>query len=224
MSSCSATNEKGIENRRWSTRFRGAFYVHAAKGMTRDEYDDAVAFARDVNPALVVPAFAALDRGGIIGRARLVDVVPPCSTEPSLFWRPCGHPWHMTEQFGFVLADVEALPFRALRGELGFFRVPSERAPAGATRVVHRGREPFDIDIGRPSKWGNPFPVPAKDYDREADPDRILARYEAHVRGRPDLMAALPELRGKTLGCWCAPKKCHGDVLAKLVEEVCGGK
>jgi len=29
-------------------------------------------------------------------------------------------------------------------------------------------------------------------------------------------MAALPELRGKVLGCWCAPKACHGDVLVSL--------
>ena len=28
--------------------------------------------------------------------------------------------------------------------------------------------------------------------------------------------AALPELRGKILGCWCAPKVCHGDVLVEL--------
>jgi hypothetical protein len=82
-------------------------------------------------------------------------------------------------------------------------------------RVVHCKREPFDVYIGRPSMWGNPYPVP-KFYDREADPDRILARYEAHVRSRPELMAALPELRGKVLGCWCAPKPCHGDVLLRM--------
>lgn len=86
-------------------------------------------------------------------------------------------------------------------------------------RVVHCKREPFDVYIGRPSKWGNPFPVPSRGYDREADPDRILERYEAHVRSRPELMAALPELRGKVLGCWCAPKRCHGDVLLRLAEE-----
>ena len=34
-----------------------------------------------------------------------------------------------------------------------------------------------------------------------------------------DLMKALPELQGKTLGCWCKPKACHGDVLVRLIEE-----
>jgi hypothetical protein len=88
-----------------------------------------------------------------------------------------------------------------------------------ATRVVHCKREPFDVYVGRPSPWGNPIPVP-RGYDREADPDRILARYEEHVRSRWDLMAALPSLRGKVLGCWCAPRKCHGDVLARMADTV----
>lgn len=97
--------------------------------------------------------------------------------------------------------------------------------PAGG--VVHVKHSPFDVYIGRAvprsgfaaSKWGNPFKVP-KGYDVHADPDRILARYEEHVRSRPDLMAALPELRGKVLGCWCTPKPCHGDVLLRMVSEI----
>lgn len=95
---------------------------------------------------------------------------------------------------------------------------PTER-PSGR-RVVHCKRGRHDVYIGRPSKWGNPFPVPSKNYDRIADPARILERYEKYVRSRPDLMAALPELRGKVLGCWCAPHRCHGDVLVKLVDEL----
>lgn len=87
-------------------------------------------------------------------------------------------------------------------------------------RVVHCKRERYDVYIGRGGPWGNPFPVPSKDYDRERDPANILGRYEAHVRARPDLMAKLVDLEGKTLGCWCAPKRCHGDVLARMVAEV----
>jgi hypothetical protein len=29
----------------------------------------------------------------------------------------------------------------------------------------------------------------------------------------------VPELRGRTLACWCAPELCHGDVLAELADE-----
>lgn len=81
-------------------------------------------------------------------------------------------------------------------------------------RVVHR-REPHDVYIGRPSKWGNPFKI-----GRDGDRGEVIARYERYVRDRrPDLLAALPELHGKRLGCYCAPDPCHGDVLARLVAE-----
>lgn len=85
--------------------------------------------------------------------------------------------------------------------------------------VVHNKREPFDVYIGRPSKWGNPFShidegtlaqfyVPTR--------DEAVAAYAKWIKTQPELLAALPELRGKVLGCWCAPKACHGDVLAAM--------
>jgi hypothetical protein len=64
------------------------------------------------------------------------------------------------------------------------------------------------------SKWRNPFKL--KDHSI----DEVLRLYEGHVRSRPDLMRALPELSGKTLACWCKPAPCHGDVLLRLVDEV----
>lgn len=89
-------------------------------------------------------------------------------------------------------------------------------------RVVHCKREPFDIYIGRPSKWGNPFTLAkstdaAEDRTLRAD---LLVKYEEWLREQPHLMASLGELRGKVLGCWCAPKMCHGDVLARLASTL----
>lgn len=81
------------------------------------------------------------------------------------------------------------------------------------TRVVHCKREQFDVYIGRPSKWGNPF-VLGKDGTR----DVVIAKYEAWFKTQPRLIASLHELEGKVLGCWCAPKACHGDVLARLAD------
>lgn len=87
------------------------------------------------------------------------------------------------------------------------------------SRVVHCKREKFDVYIGRPSKWGNPFTFKAGTIAELVVPyDEVLPRYEAWLRTQPHLMAALGELRGKTLGCWCKP--CHGDVLARLADEV----
>lgn len=78
-------------------------------------------------------------------------------------------------------------------------------------RVVHCKKEPYDIYIGRPSKWGNPFSVGTR--------EERISKYEAYIMSRPDLIQALPELVGKTLGCWCKPKACHGDILKIMVED-----
>ena len=82
------------------------------------------------------------------------------------------------------------------------------------TRVVHCKRESYDVYIGRPSKWGNPFKS-----GRDGTLEEVLEKYEQHIMNRPDLLAALHELKGRTLGCWCKPKRCHGDILARLAEE-----
>jgi hypothetical protein len=68
--------------------------------------------------------------------------------------------------------------------------------------------------VGRPSPWGNPFHI-----GRDGDRAQVIERFEEHIRGRPDLLARLPELRGLVLGCWCRPRPCHAGVLVKLLGE-----
>ncbi len=80
-----------------------------------------------------------------------------------------------------------------------------------ARLVVHCRRARFDFYIGRPSKWGNPYII-----GRDGDRDQVIDRYEEWLPAQPELMAALHELRGMVLGCWCAPRRCHGDPLARL--------
>ncbi len=77
--------------------------------------------------------------------------------------------------------------------------------------VVHCKKAPDALYIGRPSKFGNPFVI-----GRDGSREQVIAKYEAWLTSQPHLMAALPELKGKKLGCWCAPQACHGDVLARL--------
>jgi hypothetical protein len=76
--------------------------------------------------------------------------------------------------------------------------------------VVHCKRDPHHVYIGRPSEWGNPFAI-----GRDGDRAEVIDRYERWLLENATLMAALPELRGKVLGCWCAPHACHGDVLMR---------
>lgn len=80
------------------------------------------------------------------------------------------------------------------------------------TTVVHHRTQPFDAYIGRPSKWGNPFTI-GKDGSRA----EVIAKCRTWITCQPEMLVAVRrELRGKVLGCWCAPKACHGDVLAEI--------
>lgn len=115
---CIVSAGKDIENRDWPTRYRGTVLVHASKGMTKDEFESCLslchAISRD-NPfpsGLTMPAFEELQRGGIVGQVDIVDCV---TDSPS--------PWFYG-RYGFVLENAKALPFRPLKGALGFFDVP----------------------------------------------------------------------------------------------------
>lgn len=85
--------------------------------------------------------------------------------------------------------------------------------------VVNKYKEPFDVYIGRGSIWGNPFPMQDK---TDAERERVIAEYEAYIRNDPFLRSQIPSLAGKTLGCFCKPKHCHGDVIVKLFQEIMG--
>jgi hypothetical protein len=100
---------KDIENRSWATKFRGPVLIHAAKGMTGAEYNDAYHFALEVG--IKIPPFNDLERGGIVGQA----TVTGCS-DNSL------SPWFFGK-FSFDLTETKPLPFLPYKGRLGFFDV-----------------------------------------------------------------------------------------------------
>ena len=90
------------------------------------------------------------------------------------------------------------------------------------TKVVHCKHQPFDVYIGRPMPdfpEGSPFCNPFK-IGIDGNRTEVLAKYESYLRGRQDLLDLLPSLEGKTLGCWCFPKKCHGDIIIKILNEL----
>jgi hypothetical protein len=87
--------------------------------------------------------------------------------------------------------------------------------------IVNMHKESYDVYIGRPSKWGNPYST--KDgtlaKHKVSSLKEAISKYEEHVINTPDLFNSLHELKGKTLGCHCKPKACHGDVLVRLVTK-----
>jgi len=130
---------KSIENRRWNTSFRGEFLIHASTSMSNGDYRDAEACAiealswTDADCTAFKRDFEARGQfGGIVGRARLVDVVKPWVADlprgeerASRFYPPAVNPrWHIRDQYGFILADVATVPFVPFKGRLSFFNVP----------------------------------------------------------------------------------------------------
>ena len=81
------------------------------------------------------------------------------------------------------------------------------------TKVVNKKTSSFDVYIGRGSKWGNPFRMESENQRGE-----VIEKYEEYARQKfsKDELAVLV---GKRLGCFCKPRKCHGDILVKLIEE-----
>lgn len=67
----------------------------------------------------------------------------------------------------------------------------------------------YDVYIGRPGPWGNPYRRGTVEQRIEAYRRRIWTHLEDGVLTIEELAA----LDGKTLGCWCKPGPCHGDVL-----------
>ena len=94
-------------------------------------------------------------------------------------------------------------------------------------KVVHINKEPFQIYIGRPTKWANPY-THIKDrqtlakyvVDTREEAIEKYREYIEHGDGK-HLLNDLHELKGKVLGCWCSPEACHGDVLIELIEKYC---
>ena len=94
-------------------------------------------------------------------------------------------------------------------------------------QVKNGEQPPFDVYIGRMvehtdftenSIWHNPYPI-------ETYGKRSLILYERDLRKNKGLMKKLPDLRNKTLGCWCINTsssknpRCHGQIILKIMEE-----
>jgi hypothetical protein len=62
--------------------------------------------------------------------------------------------------------------------------------------------------VDRRSPFGNPFIL-----DRDGSRDEVCDRFKAEQL--PLLEDRIEELRGKALGCWCSPERCHADALAR---------
>lgn len=77
--------------------------------------------------------------------------------------------------------------------------------------------------------FGNPHRIARGPYETE-DPRRAeaVARFEADARERiacdPEFRDRVRSLEGKRLFCWCAPRRCHANVLERIADELAGAE
>lgn len=102
----------------------------------------------------------------------------------------------------------------------------TRKAEQPKTRVVHCKVHSYDVYIGRPSQWGNPFTHKKGTLAQfqVATRHEAIEKYRAYILQRlekePSLREDLRRLKGKVLGCHCKPLPCHGDVLAELADAM----
>lgn len=68
------------------------------------------------------------------------------------------------------------------------------------------------------SKWCNPHKV-----DKDGSLETVLEQYRHHLNellkdevNREEFL----KLKGKNLGCWCKPNKCHADIILEVLNEM----
>lgn len=94
------------------------------------------------------------------------------------------------------------------------------------TTVVNKYHNiPYDVYIGRGSKWGNPFSHMSntKAQFKVGTREEAIEKYREWIMTQQHLLDSLHELEGKTLCCFCKPRACHGDVLVELINKNKGG-
>ncbi len=90
------------------------------------------------------------------------------------------------------------------------------------TKIVHCKKEKYDVYIGRGSIYGNPY-THIKNKETKAefivkDRKTAIEKYKEYLLNSPELLKQIKTLKDKTLGCWCKPKSCHGDIIIEILE------
>ena len=79
------------------------------------------------------------------------------------------------------------------------------------------------IYIGRPSTLGNPFLI-----GRDGDREEVIRKYrdflktallnDGRIKTEFERLVELNKKGDVILICWCAPSKCHGEVIKEMIE------
>ncbi len=85
------------------------------------------------------------------------------------------------------------------------------------TRIVNLKKEPYDVRIGRGSRLGNKYKI-----GRDGTRLEVIAEYRVDFEWKLENELGFKEyvesLQGLTLGCYCKPLACHGDVIKEYLD------
>jgi hypothetical protein len=113
-----ANGHKGLENRPVGfshKSFRGEFWIHAGQKVD-PHFDNVIQYCRA--KGIMIPPMTGPDHfSAIIGRAKIVSIIPPCRVN-------CSHAWHYPDQYAFVVSDARLVKPVPCRGYQGFWSVP----------------------------------------------------------------------------------------------------
>jgi len=86
------------------------------------------------------------------------------------------------------------------------------------TKVVNLKHSKYDVFIGRPGDFGNPYPL-WEEKKRESCIESYRRYFLNKMNKDPEFRHKVLALKGKRLGCYCKPKLCHGDIIAEYLEN-----
>ena len=89
------------------------------------------------------------------------------------------------------------------------------------TTIVNLRIEKYDVYIGRAGRgkdgyFGNPFSFGTREQNISDFMDYFYSRLESD----PVFRYRVGQLRDKTLGCFCKPLACHGDVIKEYLDSL----
>ena len=97
-----------------------------------------------------------------------------------------------------------------------------------ATKVVNIKKEKYDVYIGRGSIFGNPYThLPIQNTQAQAQVksrEEAIEKYKEYfyekIEKDPEFLDDILRLKDRVLGCYCAPKSCHGNIIAEFLDKL----
>ncbi len=92
------------------------------------------------------------------------------------------------------------------------------------TRVVNIRHENYDVYIGRAGHgqdgyFGNPIRL-RQNEDRGSTLEKYRIYFNERLQTDPQFKQRIHALKGKTLGCFCKPFPCHGDIIKEYLDAL----